>query len=304
MSRLAKPRAQLFACLFAVAWLFSAGSTAAEEGGKTRALSLDDKTEWGLRLPAEENVLYQGVSSFDQVGVGGSSFLYPAPNAIGLLAAIVAHGIVVGTARSSQKTKIQEEADKILLPYRGVLDGFRYRELMQNALARIPNGATARLVEPAVSQGRELLVESVPVFSMTQDQFALVVDNLVVISAPDAAPESAYRNAIRVVAAAHEEADPVSFWSAGNGGKIKDESARLLADSLNIALADYVAGPKQDELPYRTIRYREGSLEKMERAQVLSQACDRLLIRTLRGALMSVPVTRTTIQAAAADRCS
>jgi hypothetical protein len=44
------------------------------------------------------------------------------------------------------------------------------------------------------------------------------------------------------------------------------------------------------DAPHRTVRYRLGGEERMERAQVLSERCDRLLIRNLRGWLMSVPV--------------
>ncbi len=37
----------------------------------------------------------------------------------------------------------------------------------------------------------------------------------------------------------------------------------------------------------------EGGTERIERAQVLHEQCGRLMIKTLRGALMSVPVAPT-----------
>jgi hypothetical protein len=296
-------KARLFGVLVAVACLFSAPLGAAEGEGRRAPVSLDEKAEWALRLPADENVVYQGVVSLDQAGVEGNAFLYPAPNAVGLLAAIVTHSVLVGAAKKSQKSKLQEEADKILLPYRGVLDSFSYRDLMQKVLPRISAVAAGKLVEPTVNQGREMVVESAPVFSMTQDQRAIVVDNAIAILLPGVVPEEGYHNSIRVVSGAKDEKDPLLFWGAKNGERIKDESARLLAESLDIAFADYAAEAKRDELPYRTIRYKEGAVERMERAQVISQRCDRLLIRTLRGALMSVPVSRTTTPAGVSERC-
>lgn len=50
-----------------------------------------------------------------------------------------------------------------------------------------------------------------------------------------------------------------------------------------------IDGSNTDQ-PFRTIRYVEGTAEKMERAQLVSEHCGRLVIKTLRGSLMSVPV--------------
>jgi hypothetical protein len=38
------------------------------------------------------------------------------------------------------------------------------------------------------------------------------------------------------------------------------------------------------------VRYNEGGTERMERAQVVSEQCGQLVLRTLRGNLISVPV--------------
>ncbi|MDR1461879.1 MAG: hypothetical protein LBI68_01895, partial [Azoarcus sp.] len=41
--------------------------------------------------------------------------------------------------------------------------------------------------------------------------------------------------------------------------------------------------------PHKTIRYWEGGIKKVERAQQLGEYCRRTVIRTLRGGLMIVP---------------
>jgi hypothetical protein len=61
----------------------------------------------------------------------------------------------------------------------------------------------------------------------------------------------------------------------------------MLAQSVDIALA-YMPGHAGTE-PFRTVRYQEGSVERMERAQVIREACGQVVLRTLRGNLMAVP---------------
>ncbi len=266
-------------------------------------ISIAGNEKWCLRLPQGDHVVYKGVVSFDGAGAGSASFLYPAPNAGGLVAAVLTHAFLVDSEKKSQKERIQASADQVLSPYEAVLGNFDYRDLMRRAVEKTAGGANASLIEGSDELGQEMIVESTPVFSMTQDQKALILDNAIVIHMPGAAPEDVYRNTARVVSTAMDAADPAAFWTADNGEKIKDESARLVAKSFDIAFHDAAAGADPDGVPYRTIRYREGAAEKMERAQVLRDQCDRLLIRTLRGTLMSVPVSRPTALAASAEQC-
>ncbi|MBC7957340.1 MAG: hypothetical protein H7Y33_15890 [Cytophagales bacterium] len=70
---------------------------------------------------------------------------------------------------------------------------------------------------------------------------------------------------------------------------LRHESALLLAESVDLVLAELAKGPDATELSQKTIRYPEGGGEKMERAALVGERCDRVLLKTLRGWLMSVP---------------
>lgn len=118
---------------------------------------------------------------------------------------------------------------------------------------------------------------------------------------PGTLPASDYRTTIRVVSNPNTNENSVVEWTANNGEKLKDQSAKLLAESFDIAFRDAGDTSDKEKIPERTIRYREGGREKMERAQVLSTQCDRLLIRSLRGTLLSVPIQP--IVAGASDTC-
>lgn len=215
--------------------------------------------------------------------------LYPAPNAIGLFAAVLTRGLLVESAKQDQKKKFQSEADKVLLPYLETLSQYTSKDLMRRGLEMTSIGGHKELLDEKAAPQGEWLISSVPLFSFTQDQRAIVLDNVVSI-AKSAMPEvPAFQGAIRVVSPAKRDDDLAKFWTANQGERLKSETAGLFAESLDIALAEVVGSFEKAASNFRTVRYFEGDTEKIERAQIVSERCDRLVLRTLRGSLMSVP---------------
>jgi hypothetical protein len=245
---------------------------------------------WSLRLPKEESVTYRGLASFDGANAGSINMLYPAPHLLIGLAAVLTHGVVADAAQERQKQQIQENANRVLVEYRPILNRFKHQELMQMGLALLPPGPERKLVAPDAKVEGEWLVESAPVFSMTQDRRALVLDNAVVIYAPGAAEKPAYQNVMRVVSRPREAEDDLHVeWAERDGEPLRAESAFLFAHSLEVALNE-AAGAGKESRPQRTYRYLEGRTERMERAELVSEQCSRLVVRTLRGWLLSIPV--------------
>lgn len=159
-----------------------------------------------------------------------------------------------------------------------------------------------KLVAFSEKPGLERLVESTPVFSLTQDQSAIVLENIISIYYR-AAPTAVYQNIIKVVSQAKAETDLVNFWTANQGEKLKEESTRLFADSLDIALNDMASDAAKDGNPQKTFRYLEGRAEKMERGQLVSERCGRAVIKTLRGGLMSIPLRLGAAATPNVDQC-
>lgn len=256
----------------------------------TKPFSRD--SNWALRLPEVETVLYQGVVNHDKAGIGTGSLLYPAPHVLGFVAALVTHGVINETMKSKQKSKLQEDADKVLVPYQTVLAGYRYQELMQQGLGKLPAAAGRKLMGHAEKPVTEWSIDSVPVYSMTQDQSAIVLDNVISVYPSRDRSAPAYQNIVRVVSQPRSGTDHVNYWSAENGRKLKEESVGMFAESLDIALNDAANAAKPNSNVHKTFRYYEGETERMERAQLISERCDRAVIKTLRGAPMSIPVRR------------
>ena len=272
-----------------------------ESAPKIISKPLARDSNWSLRLPEMENVLYQGVVNHDSVGAGKGSMLYPAPHPAVFLAALITHGIINESVKSSQKTKLQEDADKVLLPYQAVLASYSYKELMQQGLVKVPIGGDKKLIGYSEKSATGWLVDSTPVFSMTQDQSAIIIDNLILVYASEQREDPAYTNIVRVVSQPWSGADLVNHWVADNGRKLKEASVSLFAESIEIALSDAINKAKPNNLAHKTFRYLEGRNEKMERGQLISEQCDRVVIRTLRDAPMSIPVRRD--EAAASAKC-
>ena len=244
-------------------------------------------TDWVLQVPDTEPVNVTGVASFDGVGSGPGNIMYPAPNAIGLLAAIATHGILQSAANRKQHDKVQEAANQILQPYQPTLSGLRNRDVALAALARLPFGDHKTLTsEPRSGAWR---ITAKPHFSLTQDQRAFIVDNAIALQAPGA-ETPAYETSVRVISQPRDSTDLVSMWTADEGAELKKEWGFLFAESIDVALR--ALSSKAGDRPamsFATVRYAEGGTEKIERAQPLYETCGRIVLKTLRGALMSVP---------------
>ena len=245
---------------------------------------------WTLQLPEDDKVVFKGVVDFDASGPSGNSMLYPAPNAGGFLVGLITHAIILESIKGKRKTAAQEAADKVLVPYQDIVQSYTYRELMQRALEKSLMTGSVKLVPYAEKNEAPWLIHSVPIFSLTQDQTALILDNVISISRPGMPP---YLNTIKVVSTAAGDANLIQYWTANQGDKLKAVSAAMVADSLQIALKSVAGSLNTDNTTYKTLRYFEGKTEKMERALLLSEHCNRVLIKTLRGWLISIPVSQT-----------
>jgi hypothetical protein len=241
-----------------------------------------------VELP-DQPAQFHGIVNMDNAGQGSGAMLYPVGNLglVGLFVGIATHAAIVGGTRSAQETKMQAEADKVLDPYRDLLGALRLRALQQQAIDQAGAGASAHLRPLAEAPAGELVLQAAPQFSMTPDGSALVLDETVAIGHA-ASTDTPASLTIRVVSPERPEADLKAAWSADGGAALKTTAVSLLAESIRIALARG-GQPADDKSPARTIRYKQGGAEKMERGQLLDETCERMLVRTLRGGLLAVP---------------
>ncbi|MGZ3158475.1 MAG: hypothetical protein ACXU7H_05270 [Burkholderiaceae bacterium] len=260
-----------------------------EQTPQVLAKLIPKEAPWSLQFPKDDLVVYKGKMNFDTLGTNQQGMLYPAAGAAGFLAALITHGIISESTKSHQKTKAEEAADKVLLPYQSILSEFHQKQLMQSGLEQVNQNDKKRMLEFGGKTGADWFIESVPVFSMTQDQRAIILENHIAIFTQKSSTAPVYQNTIKVISQVKNEDDLVNFWTANQGEKLKEESVNLFGHSLNMILGEIAIDSESGNIPYKTFRYIEGAHEKMERGQFVSENCNRIVIKTLRGELMSIP---------------
>jgi hypothetical protein len=244
---------------------------------------------WTLATLPDDTVPFHGLVNMDNAGLGSGSMLYPTAGlgVIGLLVGVATHAAIVGGSRSSQESKLQVAADKVLDPYRASLGQFRIGDLEQRAVAMTSSKAVAHLRDAKDTPPGEVFVQASPAFAMTVDSAALVLDETVVVRS-SAGSDKGVQQIVRVISTPRGEEDLRATWSADNGAALKTTAASLMAQSLDIALRQS-RHQGDDKAPFVTLRYAFGDQERMERGQLLEKTCDHLVMRTLRGALLVVP---------------
>jgi hypothetical protein len=270
-----------------------------------------------VKVPQAATVPFRGMVNYDKAGMAGGAMMYPAPGLVGFLAAIATHGALVESSKNSEKSRLQVEADRVLEPYAKVLSGWSHADLFDRALAglSLPPGVASLAGADATPSG--WVLESLPSFTLTQDRSALVLDNAVVVYTAGQAKTPRLQTLVRVVSHARPSSiapalpaspalsasepaaappapaasEPAKAARAGaDDEQLVRDSVDLMATSLRVVLDELAAEGAPADTKSRTFRYREGAAQRMERGQLVLNRCDRLVIRTLRGWLMSIPV--------------
>jgi hypothetical protein len=279
-----------------VALVMLTGGALAQSSGGTDVQpvwQVSDSQRWALRRPdAMQSPVFRGLTSQDQAGGAAGGILYPGYNAGGFIAAILTHALINESVKSSQRNAAQQEADKVLEPYKPALVGWLADDLTDRTVMRFKQASLAlsdRLVA-AATPSVHWVVESAPLFSMTQDRQALLVESEVTVRRADA-PQIAHRSVVRVVGQPIVSSGAQEHWGADGGERLKSESSLLHAQAVGLAIEDMLGLRASKDARQRTIRYPQGGQEIIERAEVLDRYCGYLVIRSLRGDLLSVPLS-------------
>jgi hypothetical protein len=290
-----------FLIFFAILYFISAFSLAmaSEQGDSAAKKEQENAVGWAIRLPKEEQVIFKGEIGKQEGGTGPTHMTYPAPNLGGLIAAVITHGTLVAVGKNHQNDKLQQQADKALAPYKGMLESYQSRDLVQQAITRLTFSGDKEIVQFQDEVNGKWVIENLPVFTISRNQTAIILDNEIKVYSSDSSEKEIFHNVVRVISTPRSAEKSGEKWISDEAA-LKAETAFLFAQSLDVAVENAKSNNQSKNLPLTTVRYVEGDTEKMERAQVLSNRCNRVLLKTLRGILMSAPVNPST----AVNECS
>ncbi|WP_066959905.1 hypothetical protein [Microbulbifer sp. Q7] len=234
-----------------------------------------------VKLEGDAPLEFYGEVDLDNVNADHGSMMYVA-NTPGVFAAsILAHAVIAGSANDSQKAKAQEEANQVLLPYAAVIELMTEAGLVESAL-RDTSFAAYKFMPWTETADSSLSVVVKPVFLMSQDQRTLTLKNAVTLIANGNEQAPAYQNLIEVVSIADGSGEILSHDA------VAATTADLFTTSLLI-LEDELQGSHAGKSEQKTLSYIHGGHKKFERGVVLSEQCDRMTFRSLRGWIKSVP---------------
>jgi hypothetical protein len=240
---------------------------------------------WTWRVLGDGAVPIRGALDRDRAGGGAQGVIYPGSNALVFLTAVLTHAAINAGARQVEDERLQREADRLLDLLRDILADITPTHLAQQVAARWPGSAVGRLTDPS-DRAERWSVDISPFFVLSQDARALTLDARVAVwSEPRGAAPAALR-VVRLVSDPVSSDEPIEFWRARSGEALRRVTAGLVAEAIKIAIEDRVVS---DDLPQRTVRYRDGSEERIERGHVVRTVCNRIQMRSLRGWLLSIP---------------
>jgi hypothetical protein len=247
-----------------------------------------------LRQPKQDLVQFSGALVYGVTGGGPAPMLY-AGGPIGLIAGVITQGAIESHKQSKEKQIWRESADRVLEPYRPVLEDFTNAELMRQALESLATDGSKTLLKFTDPAGAGLQIESVPIFYMTHDARSIVLENALLIRSAGANPKVAplFKSVVKIVAAPRARVLPgeQDSWISNQGEELRALAVEELRDSLRLALAEIARGNDAVPREFRNVHYFESDVPKMEHAQVLADLPDHLVLKTLRGWIMWVPVT-------------
>ncbi|MGI9217933.1 MAG: hypothetical protein ACR2JA_13165 [Hydrogenophaga sp.] len=229
-----------------------------------------------LRMGEGNWPAWQGVGA-GEASLNTGNMMYPGGGGLeGFLAAVITHGLILHSSRAAMRNEQQAKADQVLNPHRNAIDGLTAEKLISATRDQLP---------PADRQAQQVL-ELRPAYTLSADERTLMLDNAIRVQAAQGKPLD---RIVRVLAPALDTADPSAYWQQDQGRPLQQQAATLLAHSIQLALS--IPPSAADGKPAKTLRYRSGSADTMERGKLLAMGCNRIVMETLRGWILSAPRT-------------
>lgn len=251
--------------------------------------NLSEVKSISLRLPNADLVTFRGLPNYDSVGSAGGGTLYPGDTAGLFVASLLVHALVVDSVKNAQKQKEQEKADRIILPYKPIIEDFSYDVLKYLSKDNIQEGSLPFNFDSENGNLDELYLDTQPIFFISEDHSSIILKNIVSLWRDPDKPQILYENLIEI------HSYPFSNDFVSNDGYNKElnenllnESALLFTQSIDYLSKDlhqniFLADEKE-----KTHRYFQSGEDTFERGVLLEKNCSRITIRTLRGWIKSV----------------
>ena len=245
-----------------------------------------------IKYPVENGIAFLGKIDHTEADQLGRSMLYPGDNGAVFLASVFTHALISSGIRGKEKKKNQEAANEVLEVYQSLIDDINESSLTPESIELMDGRVVQLEIDKSIGSANEWMASVFPVYYLTQSETSLILSNKVRFSQTHNKKFSP-REYVVVYVSNNTNADiPSNHWLASNGRNFKDTSKVLLKETLRIAYNTLHFKESNKEGDQKTIRYVENGRKKVERGSIIEQNCYRVVFKTLRGEIKSVPKYR------------
>ena len=227
-----------------------------------------------------------------------SAMLYPAVTPVDFFASVIAHAAVSESVRNSDKNSLQSIADKVIEPYRAYSDSLKNKTLV-NQLKEIALSRGFTLSKYENSQhGDDLILDITPIYLLNKTEETLILRNQFLVykkkyqNKKEKKKRLLFQNQIEVFSDVTIPGIAQEHWLKNDGENLKNEMNKLFSESLNLIAERISSTAKDANVKYKNYRYNDGDGVVFERAITLSENCEKVIFKTLRGWLKSIPANR------------
>ena len=227
-----------------------------------------------------------------ETGRTGAALVYQGGAGLaGLFAQVLTHAAIENAAQQEALKKAQEEADVVLAGYTELISKNTQRMLISHSIKHLnisrPAISIISPTENMVLAEKQLILESLPVFYMSQDQQSLVLDHQLKAYYKHQPDAVIYQNMAKAISKKQAVDENLNRWKANNGELFIQTTKNLHLSSLQILLEDmYKSLVSQGK--DATHKYYIGNKKHYVRGKVLLSNCKHTAIRNLKGNILVI----------------
>ncbi len=223
-----------------------------------------------------------------QIGYVG----YPGDSAEVFLAAVIVHGLLETGRQLSVESLKQEAANSILVPYENQIKSI-YEAIGEKYLAQ-PGVVTSDTTKPTTVVSHRMAkfrLRLRPMIFMTHDERQLLLVSEAEITD---GTNVRYRNIIEILSAPisqeSQDMNPVNTWLEDDGKLFQSTVLSIFEQGVRLALMD-AQGSFSAEAEHETFSFLQGGRVHFERAVLVGETKEHVIIRTLRKRIKAIPAT-------------
>ncbi|MCL1051495.1 hypothetical protein L2755_17945 [Shewanella abyssi] len=260
--------------------------------------TLKENSKLYVKVP-EGTALIIGKAAPNSGNVDHPDMIYPAVTPVDFFAAIITHAAITESVKNDKKNRAQTLADTVTIPYRPFVKDIANQALVSQlkdiALSR---GFQLARYSESLSES-DVVLDITPIYLLNQKQDTLTLRTQFLVYQKKELHVTAkkrkvlYQNQIEVLSSKIKAESPQEYWLANDGERLITTMRSLLSKTLKLG-AIQVSSIQTDDsiMTKQNIRYDDGDTTAFERASIISDDCERVIIHTLRGWLKSIPTER------------